>query len=114
MASEYVRISNAEKIYGQKNCLHSQLEILNLIKSFNFYKELRKKELQLKIALRAKIENLMQSMENFEKLLPTTRYKPEVIRREKETEKKEDVSSLEGEIAFIRRKLEKLQSGHSF
>lgn len=110
MASEYVRISSAEKIYGQKNCLHSQLEILNLIRGFNSYKELRKKELQLKIALRAKIEALLQSLENFEKLLPHTSYKPDVARREKEVEK-EDISSLEDEVAFIRRKLEKLHSG---
>lgn len=111
MASEYVRISSAEKIYGQKNCLHSQLEILNLIRGFNSYKGLRKKELQLKIVLRAKVEALSQSLENFEKLLPHTNYKPEIARREKEIAQKEDVSSLEEEVAFIRRKLEKLHSG---
>ena len=71
---------------------------------------MRKKELQLKIVLRAKIEALMQSLENFEKLLPHTSYKPDVARREKEVEK-EDISSLEDEVAFIRRKLEKLHSG---
>ena len=110
MASEYVRISSAEKVYGQKNCLHSQLEILNLIRGFNAYKGLRKKELQLKVTLRAKVESLLQSLESFEKLLPHTSYKPEVARREKEIEK-EDVSSLEDEVAFIRRKLEKLHGG---
>lgn len=111
MASEYVRISSAEKIYGQKNCLHSQLEILNLTRSFGVYKELRQKELKLKVALRAKVEALLQSLENFEKLLPHTSYKPEVVRREREIAEKEDIASLEDEVAFIRRKLEKLNSG---
>ena len=51
MHTEYVKLSKEEKNQGYENLLRSQLELINSIRNFNNYKELRNRELSLKISL---------------------------------------------------------------
>lgn len=75
MKSEYVRISHPERIYGQKNFLQSQLEFLNLIKNFRTYKNLRKEEFVLKVALKASIGEALDLIGKLDGKLPKTEFK---------------------------------------
>ncbi len=110
MNSEYIRLSRPEKIYGEKNLLKAQMEILRLIKSFEKYKSLRKEELNLKILLKTKIDETQEKIKLLDTLLPKVKDKRFLVKQEKESPlslKKR--LSLEQQIEFIRKKIESLQ-----
>lgn len=106
--SEYVLISPSKNFFGEKNLLQSQLGLLNAVESFQKYKELRNEELVLKVTLKNKIEETLNWIDKLEKSLPAAHYKEAATPKEKKQERK---LSLEGEIARIREKLEKLGKG---
>lgn len=110
--AEYVGLTGAEKVYGEKQLLQAQLELLNLTKSFKAYKLLRKEELLLKVGLKSKIGEVLVLIDKFERSLPKTSYKPE---EKKAIERKKKISredmALAVEIAEVRRKLEELKRG---
>jgi hypothetical protein len=105
--SEYLQFYPQELKFGKKELLKSQLNMLSFLKNFQNFKELRKEEFNLKIALKIKVEELKKHLNIFEKTLPKTKIKiiEEPI-KEKKTNKK---LSLEEEIAYIRKKLAELQ-----
>ncbi len=115
MQTEYVRLSKDEKNEGYKNLLHSQLEYLNSIRSFNNYWALRNKELSLKISLKSKISEAFGEIEKFEGLLPKSHFLEEIRAKKKEMEnkkaKKVQVNPLTKEIDVIKQKLFRLQGG---
>lgn len=118
-STEFVRINNSEKHYSKKQLLNSELELLNLIKSFRTYRELRKEEFVLKVTLKNKIGEALDNLKELEKKLPKTDYK---LHKQKKTaaEKKEEVKekveqkkkkrTLEDEINDVRKKLEGLKA----
>ena len=108
MGTEYVKLSGAERIHGQKELLMCQLETLSLIKSFRNYKLLRKEEMELKVLLKTKVEEAIALSEKLEGVLPKTKFTPE-MKREKKMMSREHLT-LQGEIDEIRRKIERLQS----
>ncbi|MFH1289818.1 MAG: hypothetical protein ABIH92_00240 [Nanoarchaeota archaeon] len=108
--SEYVRVSPPEKVYGQKHLLQTQLELLNLIKSFHTYKVLRNEELVLKVTLKSKVEELINLITKLERLLPKAHYTPETREeKEKDKKKRERKLSLQEEIERVRQKLARIQ-----
>lgn len=130
MSAEYTRLTHPEIIYGEKNFLQSQLELLNSIKSAEEYQKLRRRELRLKIELRRKLKNLRDNIKELDKKLPKikeepkkqTTEKPKIEKPEikepktkkqtskkKVKEKKKQKSELEMEIEDIKSKLESLQ-----
>ncbi|MEK6850450.1 MAG: hypothetical protein AABX85_02665 [Nanoarchaeota archaeon] len=110
MASEYVRLSRQEVIYGQKNFLKAQLDVLDLVKHYLFFLKARKEEFILKIRLKNKLEETKNSIILFEKSLPRV-YSAETEAKKKVRFEKEskEVSSLEQEIELIKQKLAGLQ-----
>jgi hypothetical protein len=113
MGSEYVKISYPEKVYSQKNLLQSQLETLTNIKRLREYTKLRKEELVLQIALKKRIEDILELLKLLDKLLPQTNLKleksPEHTRQEIILDKEEKKNlTLEQELEAIRRKLSNL------
>lgn len=109
--SEYVKVSSAENYYGQNNLLNAQLELLRIISGFKNYKKLRTEELKLKVDLRAKIAEMLESLAKFDKLLPKTSYNVKEYEKEiSEGRRKRDLS-LEEEIVEIQRKLRRLRTG---
>ena len=109
MGAEYVRLSYPERIYGQKNFLQGQLEILDLAKSMQEYKRLRKEDLVLKITLKTLVHEVKDLVGKFDRYLPHVKFKAKP--KEKGEEKEEWVDlTLEEEIERVRRKLEKLNS----
>ena len=107
MESEFVRFSEAERVYGQKSFLHAQLGMLDMVKSFRDYKELRKKELELKVSLKARIGEAFSLLEKLENKLPKTSFKESKV--SKKGRKK--VLSVKEEMEELKRKLAQLQEG---
>lgn len=112
MNSEYVKISNAERIYGTKSLLQSQIFSINMLKRFRAYESLKRHELTLKIELRNKIENTLHLINEMSRKLP----KVEIIKSAENDLfspfKKEEMAkkkSMENELDEIRRKLYQLQ-----
>src|SRR3989344_3477569 len=109
MTSEYVRVSNPERIYGEKNLVQAQIELLRSARSFNFYKKLRQEEISLKISLKEAVEKTKKLIEGLEHSLPKTEHKTP-----REVEKKEEIkrenSSIYDEIETLSEKLAQLQS----
>lgn len=104
--SEYIRLTEAERHFGQKNFLNAQLEMLGLIKSFRAYKLIRKEEFLLKVALKSKIQEVNVLMAKLDKLLPKTEEKVEGSKKKR---KRQIDLSLQDEIEDIRQKLTRLQ-----
>ena len=107
MKSEYVRLTNAERMFGNKNLLHAQLEFLSSLRNFENYKNLRSKEFILKISMKNRIEEAYSLITKLESFLPKSSFK---ISSGEEKKRKEKVSpSLIDEMEAIKRKIERLQ-----
>jgi len=104
--SEYVRISDIEKSYGEKNLLQSQLGLASLLKNIKKYHKSRKEEILLKIQLKKKIGEVNDILRILEKILPRIKL-PEG--EEKAKTKRKRSLNLEDEIREIKQKLARLQ-----
>jgi len=110
--AEYVRLSPPEKVYGQKNLLHSQLEMLHLVQSFQRYRVLRNEELVLRVTFKNLVEQAMNMIDKLERLLPKAHYKAQTYEEKKREKKKTQRRlSLNEEIQKVREKLVKLKTG---
>ncbi|MDP3881406.1 MAG: hypothetical protein Q8Q31_00825 [Nanoarchaeota archaeon] len=110
MSSEYIRLSRPENIYGERNLLKAQMEILKLIKAFEEYKRLRKEEFTLKILLKTKIEETKNNIKLLESLLPKADKKMFMPSEQPKANIRSIKKrlSLEQEIQAIKKKLEAL------
>lgn len=110
---EYVRFSGHESLFGEKHLLHCQLSVLNIMKRIINYKKLREEELVLKIALKKRVVEILETLEMLDKILPHSRMAG-LIRRENKVKeidkKKEGALTLEQELELIRRKIENLRN----
>lgn len=114
MVSEYVKISASESYYGQKNLLHAQLELLDLIKRIRNFKSLRDEELMLKVTLKSKAKEVTGTLEALNRTLPVSHYKEYYeLKREagkKKAKREKHFVSLQQEIEDVRSKLARLQN----
>jgi len=127
MSSEYIQLIEPEVDYGRKNMLQSELGLLNSVKLFNNYKDLRKQELKLKIALKKSISEIKMQLFELEKKLPKIqepitkklKSKPLIFKSESRKESKIHTSNennfdkkkenpLEDEIENIKKRLDML------
>ena len=107
--AEHVRLSPPETDFGHKNLLSSQLELLELTKSFHRFRVLRDEELVLKVTLKNYIEATNREIDRLKRLLPKAEYK-EKSEDEGSGEKAERKLTLEEEIEKVRAKLSKLSA----
>ena len=110
MNSEYVKISRQEILFGKKNFLKAQLDVLDIFKRYLSIQKLRKEEFLLKIDLKNKIVDARNRIVIFEKGMPKA-YPPESKMNKKIAREKESkvVNSLEKEIELIKEKLIRLR-----
>ena len=110
MNSEYIKISPTEKVYGAKNLLTTQLNILNIHKDIREYRKLRNEEFALKVSLKSKLNEAFSTLEILDKLLPKIRIdeKTEEIK-----EKHPEDLSIEQQSSLIREKLKRLQNSQT-
>jgi len=115
MASEYVKLVYAERVYGETNLLQSRLSVISINKNVKAYKELRKQELDLKLQLKKRIQETKKVLDELEKDLPIIKLmtkqkrveKAEAAPEEREPEPEEEVmaTGLEPEIEEIQKRL---------
>ncbi|MDO8509032.1 MAG: hypothetical protein Q7S27_05095 [Nanoarchaeota archaeon] len=117
MSLEYVKFSASESLYGEKNLLISELGILQFVKRIKNYKKLRQEELNMKILLKKKMDELIEMLSILDKMLPHTKMaglikeKKHHLKDRMEGMSEDDKESytLEQEVERIRRKLEVLR-----
>ncbi len=110
MAIEYVKLEPSEQVYGKKHLLSSQIELLSIIKRYQKFKDLRKKELSLKALLRRTITELNEEIKIIDASLPKIKEQKteeESFKMLNTAKKRKDI---ETEILEIKRQLEKLQA----
>jgi len=103
---EYIKLNPSEQIYGKKNLLYCEMELLTILKRFKRYKKLRKEELALKNLLIRTTNELKDELRKLDELLPEERDIGLRLTASKKTPKR---SELEDEIEQIRRKIAELQ-----
>ena len=108
--SEYVRLLHPSVIYSKKQLLQSQMEVLKNLQRIKAYHQFRDQELNLKIELKNKLDELKTDIQLFEKMLPKA---PNQQKEENELEFSPQAQAkrdtLEEEIENIRSKLRQLQ-----
>lgn len=110
--NEYVRFLGPESLYWYKHFLHSELEILDIVKRIKNYQRLRREEHILRIALKKKINESIEALNILDKLLPHARFHGLMKKNKAEEEIIEDKEalSLDQELEQIRNKIERLQA----
>ena len=103
--AEYVKISETEKKYSEKNLLQSQMRVIESLKHLKEYKKLRRQELLLKIRLKNKIEDAQSEIKTLKKALPRTYNEPKPM----SAHERQENLSLEQELNQIKSKLKGLQ-----
>mgnify|MGYP001560222481 CR=1 FL=1 len=109
MPMEYVKLIPEEQDYSRKNLLTAEMEVLNIMKRYQNLKDLRKKELMFKTALRRKVLELNEQIKIIDAALPKTKVRHGEEDRIKMVANSKRRSDLETEIDSIRRKLEFLR-----
>ncbi len=85
------------------------MDLLSIMKNYENFKELRKKELAYKSALKRKLTEIKEAMEELEKLLPKTHPHETQAEKAKLISKAKTRYDLESEIEDIQRKLAMLE-----
>ena len=117
VGSEYVEVMAAEREYGSRNLLQSQINIISMMKREHVFKELRTKETHLKLELKRKIDEALNEIDILEKALPKAKEqeKKEEAKIKREMQKAPLISKakkrtvLDEELEKIKRKLAQLQ-----
>lgn len=106
--TEYVRFNPQENLYGQRNFLNSELDLLSIVKRIKNFKKLRADEQVLRLTLKKKMEEMIETLVVLDKLLPPGHFR--ILKQEGTgLKEKEETLTLDQEIEMIRRKLEKLR-----
>jgi len=103
---EYIKLNPSEQVYGKKNLLYCEMELLTILKRFKKYKKLRKEELALKNLLKRTTNELKDELKRLDEFLPEERDTGLRLNSSRTTPKR---SELEEEIEQIRRKIAELQ-----
>jgi len=122
MVSEFVKLTGIEIEYGDRNLLHSQLELLSMVKRYKTFHDLRKREFSLKIKIKNLLKEAKTELAELEKVLPKIKLEeekvievtlprnpPKMTESIKKSDNKERESKLDTEIEEIKRKLSSLQ-----
>ena len=105
--AEYVRFNPQENLYGQRNFLNSELDLLSIVKKLRNFKKLRADEQVLRLTLKKKMEEVIETLEVLDKLLPPGHFR--MLKEQSGMKEKDETLTLDQEIEMIRRKLEKLR-----
>jgi len=104
----YVKIEYSEAIDSKRELLSSQADTLNIFKTIQNYKKLRKKELSKKIKLKTLTGQLNKKIKKLLLELPETQTKPDLTDSKTSIKEITKRKSINQELAEIQRKLEEL------
>lgn len=109
METLHIKLEAEEAINSKKALLSTEINLLNIIKKIQSYRNLRNTELKEKIALRTNLKNLSSEIKKLRALLPKLKQKREGEEEEKISEKVKKVK-LEDELKEIRQRLKQLET----
>lgn len=126
MSVEYVKLAIAERDYAEKSLLKIQAQFISVLQHLSNYHSARDEELKLKLELKNKIQEVKESIENLDKVLPKSNFKDHQVLSTSESSKKLSSSTpivkeiyhaeeetkedkLQRELEEIRRKLSRLK-----
>lgn len=115
-SSEYIKISYLESLYSQKNLLLSEMELLTSTKHLLEYKNLRKRENNLKISLKTRMKECLSLIKDLEsstpkvKLYPEQQSSSESLNNTNQTATEIESNTLDLELQRIKNKLSALQA----
>ncbi len=112
----YSKIEYQDALFAKKHILETQINLLNTMNSLDNYKDLRKRELLLKLKLKNNLKNIKEHISKLNEHLPQTKEmkKHISVKKIKTYESKENrkhserASSIEYELEDIQRKLREL------
>ena len=100
---QFVGIDNPQIIYGKKQLLYCEMEILTSLQKYDRYKKYRKEEFAIKNLLKKIILEMRKEMEIVIQYMPQIKVGSTSAEAIKTTPSKRD--TLEDEIQSIRRKI---------
>lgn len=105
---EYIGFDETERMFAKKNMLHSQINILEIVKKMREYQKIREEKLAVKMLIKKKASEAIEELKGLYKQLPSVneKVKEELEEIKHEHRNRED---LELEIEQIKRQIEKLQ-----
>lgn len=105
----YSKVEYQDALAAKKAILATQINLLNIIQKVENYKELRKKELILKLKLKNNLRNIKENFTKINNHVPQTKgikhIKLEPRKREKEVKRN---ASVQQELLDIKRRLSEL------
>ncbi len=110
MDPTYAMISAPEKSYGEESLLQTQMALLNSLNRLRDYRKLRKEEINLKVSLKSKIDEVFVLISELRKMFPKVEKKTESDDIFEDFRDREDLS-VRDEIERISMKLERLRAG---
>ncbi len=113
----HIKLNYLEAKKGKTKSLSSQMNLLNIIKIINKYKELRLKELENKNKTKLKLKQINLNIKKLQKILPIYKipkilektYEEREIKEPKEKIKVISKNTLESQLEEIQNKLKALQ-----
>jgi len=105
MQSLHVKLELNESLDAKRSLLQSEMNFIKIAKDIQNYRDLRKKELSKKIAMRTSLNQASYAILKFKRSIPTVSTdKEETITKEEKVK----FDSLEDELKNIQKRLERL------
>ena len=107
MELRHIKLDYDDAVYGKKELLNSELNILKILKRFRSYQLLRRKESIAKSKLRNQLQSIKARIKNLDETIPTKKISKSKEKKKTLAEDKESIG-IRDELDEIRRKLEEL------
>ncbi len=107
MESRYVKLDYNEALSAKKELLSSEINLLNIARKMENFRQLRKKELLLKTRLKFLLNNLKSKINLFQSTFPQEQGKVNIRKPAAKESKKS--RHIQDELEDIRNKLARLQ-----
>jgi hypothetical protein len=114
METRHIRLDYEDALNAKKELLSCQLNILQILKKIQLYKDLRNQEHQYKNKLRLAMRGLRSKTNQFLTSLPkkaienNKNLNPPIVKKKKEGYRKESKQQIQSELDKIKEKLERL------
>ncbi len=107
MEHKHVKIEYEEMLFGKKEILSTQINLINATNHIRNYKVLRKKELSEKTKLKSQLASLRSKVASLNSHLPENNQLP---KKRTNFVKKENIKDFQHELDEIKEKLERLNN----
>ena len=110
METKHIKLNYVEAVFAKKELLHSEIDILNVLRKFKNYKLLRKKETAIRNKIKSNLTSLRAKAKQIQSSFPAEEAKK--VKRIRPREKRKENSNHQGiqnELEEIKAKLARLE-----